>query len=482
MRFRLPSPHWSARRRRLVTASLIAGLAIAAFYAEENLRGSWTLGQAIDLANAENVPLHPAALFVPAPPAERNLFHSPAFQNRLLWKSADSSEELGESSGLPAPIPWGDIHPRSTGTGRSRQLANTDVRNGRSRSLEATRDRMKALGWSVPETTSPAEDVRIGLDRFRNELAEWAVEIRKRPEWAPAPDSFGAIRSFDRVLEETTRMFALRAVARALAGRPDAEILDDLESAQLISRHVWSSPGLFNEAVWEVLRARRLDDTELVLLACLLPDKPFPDVLLKRTWMESLAWIHEILTPLSSGDAGDASSHYWELYTVLVLQPEHLPPLRRLKPAGWFRLEEARMLEVMVENGRWLRQVETTWDLPSALPVQREKLEPPFVARGNLHYMDDLGYHLQSCGCPVSTIVNQAVEARLAMVAIGLERYRLRHGTWPPTLTEAADLIPRGLRPDPQSGKPLTYKILPEGGWELSNEEHYPVWRMILPP
>ena len=474
--------HWSTRRRRSVTASLIAGLAIAAFYAEENLRGSWTLGRAIDLANAQNVPRHPAEIFVPAPPAERNLFHSTAFRNRVLWNSADGSEGLGESSGFPAPIPWGDIHPRSTGTGRSYQLAHTDVRSGRRRSLEATRDSMKALGWSITESASPAEVVRIGLDRFQTELAEWAVEIRKRPEWAPAPDSFGAIRCFDSVLGETTRMFALRAVAGADAGRPGAEILDDLESAQLISRHVWFLPGSFNAAVWEVLRARRLDDAELILLASLLPDKPFPDVLLKRTWMESLAWIHGLLKPLSGGDAGDAASRYWERYTPLVLQPEHLPTLRGFKPAGWFRLEEARMLEVMVENGRWLRQVETTWDLPSALPVQREKLEPPFVARGNLRYMDDLGYHLQSCGGPVSAIVNHAVEARLAMVAIGLERYRLRHGTWPASLTDAADIIPGGLRPDPLNRRPIPYKILADGSWKLGSGIDYPVWCMPEPP
>ena len=469
-------------------AGLIAALAIAAFYTEENIRGSWTLDHANDLARKEHVPLHPSAVHQPIPPHSRNLFYADAFRNRILWEPEDGFEEtgnnLGKSSGLPMPIPWGDFHPQSASIGKSlqRQPATTDPAKGRSLNLQATRNAMKQLGWTLPETASPAHDVRTGLDRYQIDMAEWATEIRQRPAWAPEPASFRSIETFERLLIETTRLFTLRAVAGALAGRPGSEIFTDLESAHLLSHHTWVAPRFVNAAIWEVLRARRLKDGELLALGNMLPDRPPTNILLQRTWMESLAWITEILTPLGESNAEYSAARYWELYTIPELFPHDLPALRHLKPAGWYRLEEARMIQVMIENQRWLRQIDAAWDSPSPPPIQQNKIERPLVARGNLHYMDDLGYHLQSCGCPVSTIVNQAVEARLAMMAIDLERYRLRHGTWPPTLTEAADLIPRGLRPDPQSGKPLTYKILPEGGWELSNEEHHPVWRMTLPP
>ena len=140
------------------------------------------------------------------------------------------------------------------------------------------------------------------------------------------------------------------------------------------------------------------------------------------------------------------------------------------------------MIQVMIENQRWLRQIDAAWDSPSPPPIRQNKIEPPLVAGRHVYYLDDLGYHLQSCGCPVSTIVSQTVDARIAMIAIGLERHRLRHGTWPETLTTVAGLIPRNLRVNPKTGKPFTYQLLPGAGWELSDDDRGTVWRMNEPP
>jgi hypothetical protein len=469
-------------------AGLIAALAIAAFYTEENIRGSRTLDHANDLARKEHVPLHPSTVHHPAPPQEHNLFYAPAFRNRILWESEDGFEETGndrgKSSGLPMLIPWGDIHPQFASIGKSlqRQSATTDPAKGRSLNLLATREAMKKLGWTLTETASPANDVRTGLDRYQSELAEWGTEIRQRSGWAPEPASFRSIETFERLLIETTRLFTLRAVAGAAAGRPGSEIFTDLESAHLLSQHTWAAPRFVNAAIWEVLRARSLKDGELLALGNMLPDKPPTNILLQRTWMESIGWITEILTPLGESNGEYSTARYWELYTIPELFPDDLPALRHLKPAGWYRLEEAWMIQVMIENQRWLRQIDAAWDSPSPPPIRQNKIEPPLVAGRHVYYLDDLGYHLQSCGCPVSTIVSQTVDARIAMIAIGLERHRLRHGTWPETLTTVAGLIPRNLRVNPKTGKPFTYQLLPGAGWELSDDDRGTVWRMNEPP
>jgi hypothetical protein len=55
-------------------------------------------------------------------------------------------------------------------------------------------------------------------------------------------------------------------------------------------------------------------------------------------------------------------------------------------------------------------------------------------------------------------------QLRCAMAGVAAERYRIKHGQWPRALT---DLIKEGLLPvvptDPGDGRPLRYKVLPDG-------------------
>lgn len=61
-----------------------------------------------------------------------------------------------------------------------------------------------------------------------------------------------------------------------------------------------------------------------------------------------------------------------------------------------------------------------------------------------------------------AAVRHQAV-ARTAALAVGCERFRLRHGRWPDTLADLpADLTPADAT-DPYSGRPLLLKRLPDG-------------------
>ena len=482
MGFKLLPSEWSAGRRRLLTAGILVAWAVAAFYVEENLRGSRMLDHATTSAKAERIPLLPAAVFPLPPPKDTNLFYSPVVQSRILWNSAGGASSPvfnpAFTADFPAPILWGDIHPHSTSLASRREPATTDSRTGRSLNFQATREAMEKLGWAVPKGESPAHDVRTCLDRYQNELAEWSSEIRGRPAWVPAPVYFGSIKAFEKLFFSTVRLFALRAVAGSASKRPSSEILADLESAILLSRHIWYGAPPVNAAIWETLRARRLNDSELMTLGSQLPDYPLTKVLLERTWMESLPWITEILSPLGRDTSHNVFCYYWNAYTLADLNYEKPPTLRWLKPAGWYALEEAAMIEMMIENQRWLRQIDNNWNSPAPLPITPNKIAPPRIAAGNIRYMDDLGFHLHACGCPVGAIVSQAVEARVAMVAIGLERHRLEHGTWPASLAEAAALIPGGLRNNPQTHQPISYELLSDGGWKLNDADSGIVWLM----
>ncbi|MDB6131811.1 MAG: hypothetical protein JWM59_54 [Verrucomicrobiales bacterium] len=141
---------------------------------------------------------------------------------------------------------------------------------------------MAALSWTLPEKGTPAQKVRGGLDRFQTELEEWTAEIRKRPEWGMPAEEAADFQVYEKALEEVADLLGLRAVAAAAAGRDGAEILRDLESVSLLSRHLWNRIGTVNRLLWEVLATRHLKDVELQDAGALLLDEPPFPLLLRQ--------------------------------------------------------------------------------------------------------------------------------------------------------------------------------------------------------
>lgn len=479
MRFLTFTDRWPRWKRCLLTGLLLAGLAAAAFYAEENWRGSRAMDQAIGEADQARVPRTTESVYAPRPPDSRNLFYSPAFQNRILWPEGEQGLVSPQALRFPAAIPWGLELPKSVSdtshstTGKSGRNAQVQVapdpREGKPVNFAWIRDSLLQRGLSVSGTGSPAGQVRTALDRHEVELREWSTAVRERPEWAPAHEHHGSLKVFDELLRETALLYCIRAMSSAASGRDGAEVVDDLETAVLLGTKAWQGLYPLGGTVWEILRTRRLNDAQLARLGALLPDQPVTAVLLKYSQAETLQHLGKRAT-------------YWENYYMPWDGPGLSGLLHQwLKPSGWYEIEDAWMTRIMIANQHRVRQIESTW----ATGIYQEpppRVDPgrPFEAGSNVRPFNDLSYHLQSCGCPFDSIEGKAITSRIAMVAAGLERYRLQHGSWPETLQAAAGLVPRGLRPIPvkPGGSQMEYTRTPDGGWQLHEPVHGLTWLM----
>jgi hypothetical protein len=64
-------------------------------------------------------------------------------------------------------------------------------------------------------------------------------------------------------------------------------------------------------------------------------------------------------------------------------------------------------------------------------------------------------------------VVQGEAERQLTIAAISLRRYRLRHGSLPETLGALMPEFVTALPLDPMSGKPLSYRLRPDGTFVL---------------
>jgi hypothetical protein len=349
--------------------------------------------------------------------------------------------------------------------------------------FEPVVEAMTALGWTLPQSATAAAKVRGGLDRFQLELEEWSAEVRKRPKWSVPVEWAVDHEAFETALVETAKIFGLRAISGAASDRGGNEILRDLESISLLSRHSWKLAGALNPLIWEVVKTRRLTDGELMTAAGWLIEEPPIRPLLRAAYLDSLAYNEGCLAAgLNAGNEGPA---YWkDEILVSISGPIQTWFHEVFCPSGWYRLSEAREIRCMIGSKIRAESSLASWRGEKPLPdvhglPQSTLMNHPMPLP---YWYSSFGAHLMSCGCQLSTVWQAAVDARIAMVMIGLERYRLRHGKWPDHLTDVADFIPKGLRHVPMHEDCMGYTVLPEGGWELSAGKNFPKWMMPFLP
>jgi hypothetical protein len=70
---------------------------------------------------------------------------------------------------------------------------------------------------------------------------------------------------------------------------------------------------------------------------------------------------------------------------------------------------------------------------------------------------------IPNCSKAVNVAVRNETERRLTIVAIALQRFHLQNGYFPPNLNALVTAFPHELPLDPMNGKPLCYKLRPDG-------------------
>jgi hypothetical protein len=122
-------------------------------------------------------------------------------------------------------------------------------------------------------------------------------------------------------------------------------------------------------------------------------------------------------------------------------------------------------------------QVETVRKFNSGTPwpaIQVEldqlKMSADYWLRKNKHYhFLESQFSIEIDPLPgfSSRLVKLETERRMALVAVVVNRYRIRHGDWPATLSATVPEIAAMIPTDPMTGKQFGYRVQPDGRFLL---------------
>ena len=345
-----------------------------------------------------------------------------------------------------------------------------------------------------PEPRTPAEDVLKALSRFDAELAE-LKEASRRPysrynvAYAEA-NPYGILLPHLSVLRNVTRVACLRATAQMVLDQPEAAV-ENVLLAMRLSESLDREPFLISHlvriaalqialaTVWEGLLDQRWSDAQLRQLDAKLA---------------AIDLMAECRLAMRGERAGGNGAIEWlkrnagalrQLSEVDSYKPNQHPALdyllRILFPRGWFEFEQVNynrffdefILAALPERTadfevRYSQQ--TARDFKSAFP----KSNPVKTILD--HQL--LGQLLLPA---VTRVQQKSVAAQaylhLARVALALERYRLKHSSYPESLAALSPSFLAVVPPDPMIQQPFHYRRTDDGqfllysvGWNLQDD------------
>lgn len=311
-----------------------------------------------------------------------------------------------------------------------------------------------------PKTDHPQsseQDVLLALSMHEEVLAEMSIALKRtRSDFAQEANSKGRFPIVHHpVLHSIAEVYQVRAIARLHAGQIEPA-LQDIHNAYRLAALVGQEPILralgvriamtraAHQAVWEGLRMRAFSDAQLELLQVHLKTAEITTQLNSALQSQILILIPRTLN-------GDRKPHPWLTYGL----PHGWAQKAALNMATYFEnIAEAAQENAALNDARLTRQPNdvtkefdrlvlgrSTRDSQQVEVVGWEKVWPRFW-RANVH-MD------------------------LALVACALERYRLKHGSFPQRLDR---LVPEHLNlvtKDRVDGAQIRYVLSAGGSFAL---------------
>lgn len=331
----------------------------------------------------------------------------------------------------------------------------------------------RSIAWTQPYLHSSSGDTREwpaasrAVDQHEKELADLHAILRAPPAdpgWDYHPGVTGGISGFVR----TRRLcMALSDIAMIELRRGNLaaahQRLLDLAALCRLNEDGWTLVnqmirtavlGLTTQVYWEALQAPGWTDAQLTELQQALERI---DILGKmpRTLEVERANFLAFLDQLRGGGSPATGGQQ-----PAAARPS---PLRRLIFMLWRSSWGAR--EHLFCLQWWQRRIErerglaagTPWVRLPEMPVPRNDRYSRLLARVSLGgFIWSLTPNLSRAD---ETVLRNETGRRLAIVAIALERHRLRHGQYPETLDALAPEFLGELPPDPADGQSLRYRV-----------------------
>jgi hypothetical protein len=329
----------------------------------------------------------------------------------------------------------------------------------------------------------PAQEVLDYLQRFEPELAEIAAASR-RPRsrfglrWDQDTASF---LPYLAQLKSFSQTFRIRAVARLAKGDTNGAF-EDVRVLFRVSEVLSEDPALISylvriaqfaittSTVWEGLVDHRWTEAQLKELQELFARQDFQRELAKAMRGEGIVsqGMYEQWLGASTGPA-DGALPIPEDGSAGLRSAGMLPRLPFFAPRGVFRrnqISQARAFDLM------LAQIEDpAWPTTVGTLESDEEADNRYLAR--LGLMPRTPYNiLPSMLAPAfrktqGKTARQSTVARLGEIACGLERYRLRKGSYPENLESLVPEFMAAIPNDPMNGKPPGYRRTDDGWFAL---------------
>jgi hypothetical protein len=455
----------NASRRALRVSVSVMLLAGGVFFWED-----WSGRRKLEEVKArferEGFPLRAEAVFPPAPPAEENFGATPALDG--LFAAPGSA---GEAAAAARTKALSDLLPKEAATALRLDGAEIDwsaMREALARNAGAN---------PLPEDLTDVAAVRAWLERHRALFTELdAAARRPHAVFTPVPTGNAGnggvaarVSAPISILSQAVRLLTLRGLAAAAAG-DEAEALSSARILWQFRRAVLAERSLLAGLVavviqnsWRhvalaMLAMPQPTDGSLAALAGMPGAEWSPEAELRQTWHGEALFAASLDPDKLSGDEIEMRGR--TMGTALLTHG----------PKGWRHRAIATLLEARCDHmiaplksgsaGTFCAGLE---GLASAEPTWLDTWSP---------------FRVLQDWKVMRTVMRKAVHAnqrtRLVLLAIAMERHRLRHGRYP---ASPAALVPDFLPqvPPDLDGQPLRVVTSPDGasavllsvGWNL---------------
>jgi len=235
------------------------------------------------------------------------------------------------------------------------------------------------------------------------------------------------------------------------------------------------------DAQWELLQATNLTDSELATLQRDWEEmefvRPMEDAL-KMTRVLRLQEIQQFRSSNSPSMSlrsifGSNTSSSSNMIKDLADAGRHKTwdVLWRVSWSYEDELHDLQGYQVLIDT---VRQIETNGFFEGALLEKNRKLKALQLSGTNWlrdslnnYFMDVFGNAPESLGRVTDVMLAREAARRLAMTAITLKRYQLRHGAWPADLKALVPEVLSEVPKDPVDGQPLRYRPNADGTFLL---------------
>lgn len=448
---------WRILRRILLVLAVLATL-IAALYTEEDWRGkrAWENYRREWEAKGENFDWR---AYVPPPgPADRNFFTTAIFSNLL---KADTTLATWYSDGSDPQI--------QPGSGSWAMGTRLDLRAWQSYYRNPANPDVVGEFPRAPQPQTPAADILLALSKYDSKIGALRQAIRLPDARIPLnyEEGFNAIPlQYYSTLKRCYQVLYLRAIAELADGRK-AQALDDVNLLLRLDESIRNSPfliahlvrlalaNLMLQPIWEGLAAHQWSDEQLATLdAGLVKLDYLADYQLAMRGERAFAiqaFENQRLTrqtiefheDLGSGKSGYVTNSLYWLPAAFFYQNE---------------LSRARLVQQWI-----LPLTDTNTHMVSPKLFRDTDAAVHAMAKYYSPYSIMSLMVLPALDKSVVKFAYAQASMDLARVGCALERYRLAHGDYPPSLAALTPQFLKTVPPDVINGQPLHYHRTADG-------------------